>query len=63
MSNATAFIGDMGLLESMSKILKDRKLVVELIFLPSSSNQATLLDRKLLALHSQELIAQQLKGF
>ena len=60
-SEATAFIGDMGLLESMSKILKDRKLVVELIFLPPSSIQATLKDRKLLALHSQELIAQQLK--
>ncbi|WP_231970052.1 hypothetical protein [Polynucleobacter necessarius] len=31
-SNAAAFVGDMGLLESMSKILHDRKLVVELIF-------------------------------
>jgi 1-acyl-sn-glycerol-3-phosphate acyltransferase len=62
MSDATAFIGDMGLLESMSKILKDRKLIVELIFLPPSSNQTTLLDRKLLALHSHGLIADKLKG-
>ena len=63
LSESTAFVGDMDLLESMSKILKDRKLVVELIFLPSISNQATLQDRKSLALHSQGLIAQQLKGF
>ncbi len=62
LSDATTFIGDMGLLESMSKILKDRKLIVELIFLPPSSNQATLLDRKLLALHSHGLIADKLKG-
>ena len=61
-SDTTAFIGDMGLLESMSKILKDRKLIVELTFLPPSSIQATLKDRKLLTLHSQELIASQLKG-
>ncbi len=62
LSEATAFIGDMGLLESMSKILKDRRLTVELIFLPPSSVQATLKDRKLLALHSQELIADKIKG-
>ena len=62
-SNSAAFIGDMVLLESMSNILKDRKLTVELIFLPPSPNRAILLDRKLLALHSQESIAHQLKGF
>ena len=61
-SESAAFIGDMGLLESMSKILKDRKLVIELIFLPPSSTKTALIDRKLLALHSQELIAHQLKG-
>jgi 1-acyl-sn-glycerol-3-phosphate acyltransferase len=62
LSDSVAFIGDMGLLESMSKILKDRKLIVELIFLPPSSKQAVTQDRKSLALHSQVLIAHQLKG-
>lgn len=62
-SDLTAFTGDMGLLESMSRILKDRKLVVELIFLPPSSDLGILEDRKLLAKHSQELISHQLKGF
>lgn len=61
-SETTAFIGDMGLLESMSKILKDRKLIVELIFLPPSPILATPKDRKLLALHCQELIDHQLKA-
>lgn len=62
LSDSTAFIGDMGLLESMSKILKDRKLVVELIFLPPLSTKTALIDRKLLALHSQALISHELKG-
>ena len=63
LSDSAAFIGDMGLLESMSKILKDPKLIVELIFLPPMSNQPMLQDRKSLALHCQGLIAQQLKRF
>jgi len=62
-SETAAFTGDMGLLESMSRILKDRKLIVELIFLPPSSDPGILEDRKLLAKHSQELISHQLKDF
>lgn len=62
-SETVAFTGDMALLESMSRILNDRKLVAELIFLPPSSERGIQKDRKLLAKHSQELISLQLKGF
>ena len=62
-SEVAAFIGDMGLLESMAKILKDRRLIVELAFLlPSGASPEASLDRKWLALHSQETISKQLKG-
>ena len=62
-SEIAAFVGDMGLLESMAKILRNRKLVVELVFLPpSGSSPEASKDRKWLALHSQEAISNQLKG-
>jgi 1-acyl-sn-glycerol-3-phosphate acyltransferase len=62
-SEVAAFVGDMGLLESMVKILRDRKLVVELTFLPPSGTiPGSSKDRKWLALHSQEAISNQLKG-
>jgi 1-acyl-sn-glycerol-3-phosphate acyltransferase len=57
-TDATAFIGDMGLLESMSKILKHRNLRVVLTFFPPlDSSPPFLNDRKSLALHSQEQIS------
>jgi 1-acyl-sn-glycerol-3-phosphate acyltransferase len=62
-SEVAAFVGDMGLLESMALILKDRKLVVELAFLPpSGASPEASKDRKWLALHSQEAISAYLKG-
>ena len=62
-SEVAAFVGDMGLLESMAKILRDRKLVVELTFLPpSEAIPGSSRDRKWLALNSQEAISNQLKG-
>ncbi len=62
-SDVAAFIGDMGLLESMAKILKDRNLIVELTFLPpSGASPDASSDRKWLALHSQEAIAAYIKG-
>jgi 1-acyl-sn-glycerol-3-phosphate acyltransferase len=62
-SKSAAFVGDMGLLESMSKILKDRNLVVELTFLPPAGSGSTApRDRKWLALHSQEAIFNLLRG-
>ncbi len=62
-STAAAFVGDMGLLESMSNILNTRNLVVELTFLlPSGSSSEATRDRKWLALHSQEAISNQLGG-
>lgn len=57
-TDVTAFIGDMGLLESMSKILKHRNLRVELTFFaPSASTPDFSNDRKWLASCSQELIS------
>jgi 1-acyl-sn-glycerol-3-phosphate acyltransferase len=62
-SEVAAFVGDMGLLESMANILKDRRLSVELAFLPpSGAIPGSSRDRKWLALHSQEAISNQLKG-
>ena len=62
-SEVPAFVGDMGLLESMAKILKDRKLIVELAFLPpSGASPEVSNDRKWLALHSQEAISAYIKG-
>lgn len=57
-TDIAAFVGEMGLLESMSKILKHRNLRVELtFFLPSSASPQFSNDRKWLALHSQEQIS------
>ncbi|QWD63694.1 1-acyl-sn-glycerol-3-phosphate acyltransferase [Polynucleobacter sp. MWH-UH2A] len=58
-----AFIGDMGLLESICNMLRDRHLLVELVFLlPAGSSPDSPKDRKWLALHSQEAIAAQLSS-
>ncbi|QWD59373.1 1-acyl-sn-glycerol-3-phosphate acyltransferase [Polynucleobacter sp. MWH-UH35A] len=62
-SEAPAFVGDMGLLESMAKILSHRQLIVELCFIPPvGATPGASRDRKWLALHSQEAISNQLKG-
>ncbi|MEA9568858.1 lysophospholipid acyltransferase family protein [Polynucleobacter sp. AP-Nickl1-40-C4] len=62
-SEVPAFVGEMGLLESMAQILRDRNLIVELTFLsPSGASPEASRDRKWLALHSQEAISNQLKG-
>ncbi len=62
-SESPAFIGEMGLLESISNIINNRSLVVEITVLPafSQSQRATPLDRKQLAGHCQESIAETLK--
>ncbi|WP_231971171.1 lysophospholipid acyltransferase family protein [Polynucleobacter necessarius] len=57
-SEVAAFVGDMGLLESMGNILKHRNLIVQLTFLPSAasgSNHPS--DRKWLAVHSQAQVS------
>jgi 1-acyl-sn-glycerol-3-phosphate acyltransferase len=62
-SDVVAFVGEMGLLESMAQILRDRSLVVELVFLPPTGAPSEgFKDRKWLALHSQEAISIYLKG-
>ena len=62
-NDAAAFVGEMGLLESMAKILNDRQLIVELTFLPpSGGHPEAARDRKWLALHSQEAISNYLNG-
>ncbi len=63
-SYSPAFIGDMGLLESMANIIQNRYLRAELTVLPSmESLENTPLDRKLLALHSKEAIAKILQAY
>jgi 1-acyl-sn-glycerol-3-phosphate acyltransferase len=60
-SDVPAFIGEMTLLESIGKILKNRNLIVELSFFPppgSTPQQPG--DRKWLALHSYEQISKYL---
>ncbi|OWF65795.1 1-acyl-sn-glycerol-3-phosphate acyltransferase [Polynucleobacter hirudinilacicola] len=60
-SEVPAFIGDMGLIGSMASILKNRRLRVVLTFFsPIKAKSGQALDRKGLALHSQEQIAQYL---
>jgi len=62
-SDAPAFVGEMGLLESMGNILRNPGLIAELTFLqPSGASPTSSRDRKWLALHSQEAISIQLKG-
>jgi len=60
-SEVPAFVGDMGLIGSMASILKNRRLRVELTFFPAINTDPGMhIDRKALALHSQEQIAQYL---
>ena len=60
-TDVTAFIGEMGLLESMSNILKHRNIRVELTFFsPSAASPGFSNDRKWLALHSHEQISSYL---
>lgn len=60
-SEVPAFIGEMGLLESMSNMLRDRNLIVELTFFsPPESSPDKPQDRKFLALHSYEQISNHL---
>lgn len=62
-SDVVAFVGEMGLLESMAQILRDRQQIVELVFLaPSGAAPESSKDRKWLAMHSQEAISSYLKG-
>lgn len=57
-SEAPAFIGDMGLLESMANILDARDLEATLTILPPYQHDlGAPIDRKVLATHAQDLIA------
>jgi len=57
-TDVTAFVGEMDLLESMSKILKHHNLRVELTFFPPSGASPVFSnDRKWLALQSHEQIS------
>lgn len=57
-SEVPAFVGDMGLLGSMARILKNRNLRVELRFFPlAQGTQEQLGDRKWLSQRSQEEIS------
>jgi 1-acyl-sn-glycerol-3-phosphate acyltransferase len=60
-SQAAAFIGDMGLLESVGNILKSRGLKVTLTFLPPiDSFMATPADRKRLSQHCYDCISHEI---
>lgn len=60
-SESPAFIGDMGLLESMSKIIHEPYLIAQITILPPCfSGQNSNIDRKELAKTCQELIAKTL---
>ncbi|MEY3223855.1 MAG: hypothetical protein RL565_45 [Pseudomonadota bacterium] len=60
-SESPAFISDMGLLESMSNIIKNRSLVAQITVFPIYPNdQSSALDRKKLAAYCQESIAKTL---
>ena len=62
-SDVAAFVGEMGLLQSMAMILRNRQLIVQLTFIsPSGSAPDRCKDRKWLALHSQEAISDHLKA-
>lgn len=61
-SEVPAFVGDMGLLESMANILKNRRLSVQLqFFRPIDTNMAGQTDRKWLAQTCQAQIESYLK--
>jgi 1-acyl-sn-glycerol-3-phosphate acyltransferase len=57
-SDATAFIGEMTLIDSIIKMLRTKSITVELIFGPSP---ATDLDRKALAQYCEEQVRSQIK--
>jgi 1-acyl-sn-glycerol-3-phosphate acyltransferase len=60
-SESPAFIGDMGLLESMSNTIKNRSLIAQIIILsPCPSSQGSNIDRKQVAVYCQESIAKTL---
>jgi 1-acyl-sn-glycerol-3-phosphate acyltransferase len=60
-SEVPAFIGDMGLIGSMARILKNRRLRVELTFFQAiKADPGMQIDRKELAQYSQEQIAHYL---
>lgn len=60
-SESTAFIGDMGLLESMSNTINNRSLMAKItIFEPYQSNAQNTLDRKLMANNCHDSIAKAL---
>lgn len=60
-SLSPAFIGDMGLLESISSIIKNRSLTAQLTVLPIYSNdQNSTWDRKKLAAYCKESISKTL---
>jgi 1-acyl-sn-glycerol-3-phosphate acyltransferase len=62
-SDVPAFVGDMGLLESMAKILKNRSLIAELcLFPPSTSTLEEHVDRKYLAQYSHDEISRYLNS-
>lgn len=63
-SDVPAFVGEMGLLESISNILKERDLRVELSFLePLKCQNGLAPDRKQLAQYSQEMISSSIKCY
>ena len=60
-SDAPGFIGDMGLLESMSNIIQNPPLLAQIIILaPYATNQIQDVDRKILAAYCQESISKTL---
>jgi 1-acyl-sn-glycerol-3-phosphate acyltransferase len=60
-SKAPAFIGDMGLFESMSSIIKNRSLCAQITIFPAYSDVHQLkIDRKRVANYCQESIANSL---
>ncbi len=61
-SESPAFIGDMGLLESMSRVIKNRSLVAHIRLFPAYSDDLLPnADRKQLANYSQESISKSLE--
>ena len=60
-SQVPAFVGDMGLIGSMARMLRNRRMRAVLNFFPpAGASPLAPRDRKWLALHSQEQIAQYL---
>jgi 1-acyl-sn-glycerol-3-phosphate acyltransferase len=60
-SESPAFVGEMGLLESMSKIIENRSLIAKITVLPACfSGESSNVDRKELANTCQEAIAKTL---